>query len=72
MAARARADTATLVRHPPFLAGEVADEFGSAGVVIALVVVDGLLDKPSAGNEGSPRRSGKATHGKGRFQGLPE
>jgi hypothetical protein len=62
MAARARADTATLLRHPQFLAGEVVDEFGSARVVIALVVVEGLLDKPSAGNEGSPkgRLMGKA------------
>ena len=48
MEAPARADTATLVRHPPFLPGEVVDEFGSAGVVIALVIVDGLLDKQSA------------------------
>jgi hypothetical protein len=49
MAARARADTATLVRHPQFLAGEVVDEFGSARVVIALVVVEGLLDKAVRG-----------------------
>jgi hypothetical protein len=29
-----------------FSAGEVVGEFGSADVVIALVVVDGLLSKP--------------------------
>jgi hypothetical protein len=55
-----------------FFAGEVVDEFGSAGVVIALVVVDGLLGKPSAGNEvgrGVPK--GRSWE-RPRFQGLPE
>jgi hypothetical protein len=45
-----------LGRESPLFAGEVVDELGPIAVVLAyVVVVDGLLDQPSAGDESIDR-----------------
>ena len=41
-----------MVRQPPFLVGEVGDEFRTVGVVLAhVVVVDCLFEQPSGADE---------------------
>ena len=41
-----------MIGQPPFLVGEVLDELGSIGVVLAhVVIVNCLLDEPSTADE---------------------